>query len=74
MQPFQELFVLPKKFHFSKKSNANYKLKVNAAEFLTTKFGLLHDNPGQIALLPRARGQHKETTKWKLPIETCLET
>ena len=65
MQPFQAMFVPPKKFHFSRKSIA--KLKVKAAEFLTTKFGVLHDNPGQAVLLPRVCRQNKETTKWQLP-------
>ncbi len=65
MQSFQSMFVPPRKFHFSQKSVSN--LKVKAAEFLTKKFGVLHDNPGQAVLLPRVRGQNKETTKWQLP-------
>lgn len=65
MQSFQSMFVPPKKFHFSQKSISN--LKVKAAEFLTKKFEVLHDNPGQAVLLPRVRGQNKETTKWQLP-------
>lgn len=64
MQPFQAMFVPPKKFHFSRKSIA--KLKIKAAEFLTMKFGVLHDNPGQAVLLPRVCRQNKETTKWQL--------
>ena len=65
MQPFQAMFVPTKKFHFSKKSIT--KLKVKAAEFLTKKFGVLHNNPGQAVLLPKARRQNKQTTKWQLP-------
>ena len=60
------MFVPPKKFHFSRKSIA--KLKVKAAEFLTMKFGVLYDNPGQAVLLPRVSRQNKETTTkslWK---------
>jgi hypothetical protein len=43
------------------------KLKVKAAEFLTKKSHLIHSNPGQAVLLPKGRGQKKQTTKWQLP-------
>lgn len=65
MQSFQSTFVPSKKFHFSRKSISN--LKVKAAEFLTMKFEVLRNQPGQAMLLPRVRGQNKETTKWRLP-------
>ena len=42
-------------------------MKVKATEFLTKKFGVLHDDPGQAVLLPRVCGQNYQTTKWQLP-------
>ena len=65
LHSFKSMFVPPKKFNFSRKTIT--KLKVKAAEFLTDKFGVLHNNPGQAVLLPRVRGQKKNTTKWQLP-------
>ena len=62
---FKSMAVPPKKFNFSRKTIAT--LKVKAAEFLTEKFGVLHNNPGQAVLLPRVRGQSKEVSKWRLP-------
>jgi hypothetical protein len=59
MESFQSMFVPPRKFHFSQKSISH--LKVKAPEFLTKKFEVLHDNPGQAVLLPRVCGQNKET-------------
>ena len=47
----QSMMVAPRKYHFSQKSISN--VKVKAAEFLTKKFGVLHDDPGQTVLLPR---------------------
>ena len=51
MHSFNSQFVPPKKFNFSSKTID--KLKVKAAEFLTEKFGVLHNNPGQAVSLPR---------------------
>ena len=55
--------------HLRSSTSADFfaNLKVKAAEFLTMKFGVLHDNPGQAVLLPRFSRQNKETTKWQLP-------
>ncbi len=67
----QSMMVAPRKFHFSQKSNILTKsisnVKVKAAEFLTKKFVVLHDDPGQTVLLPRVCGQNYQTTKWQLP-------
>lgn len=65
MHMFKSNFVPPRKLDFSRKSIS--KLKVKAAEFLTKKFELLHNNPSQAVLIPRVRGQRKDITKWKLP-------
>jgi hypothetical protein len=65
LHSFKSMVVPPKKFNFSRKTIN--KLKVKAAEFLTEKFGVLHNNPGQAVLLPRVRGQSKEISKWQLP-------
>ena len=61
----QSMMVAPRKFHFSQKSISN--VKVKSAEFLTKKFRVLHDDPGQAVLLPRVCGQNYQTTKWQLP-------
>jgi len=59
------MFVPPKKFNFSSKTIDN--LKVKAAEFITEKIELLHNNPGQAVLQPRVNCQNKQVTKWRLP-------
>ena len=52
-------------------TNAN-KLKVKAAEFLTERFGVLHNNPDCAVLLPRVQRQSK---KFQCDdYRTCLET
>ncbi len=61
----QSMMVTPRKFYLGQKSVSN--VKVKAAEFLTKKFGVLHDNLGQAVLLPRVCGQNYQTTKWQLP-------
>ncbi len=66
------MLVSPRKFHFSQKSTLTFKVK--AAEFLTKKFGVLHDNPGQGGLLSRVCGQNYETTKWQLPNPQGVES
>ena len=45
LHSFKSMVVPPKKFNFSRKTIN--KLKVKEAEFLTEKFGVLHNNPGQ---------------------------
>ena len=62
---FKSMFVPPKKFNFSSKTIDN--LKVKAAEFITEKIEVLHNNPGQAVLQPRVKGQNKQVTKWRLP-------
>ncbi len=61
----QSMMVAPRKFYLGQKSISN--VNVKAAEFLTKKFGVLHDDPGQAVLLPRVCGQNYQTTKWQLP-------
>ena len=39
----QSMMVAPRKFYLGQKSISN--VKVKAAEFLTKKFGILHDDP-----------------------------
>ena len=65
LQPFQSVFVPPRKFTFSRKKIDM--LKVKAAEFLTNKFETIKDNPNMAAELPRRTRQPKYITKWKLP-------
>ena len=65
LHSFKSMVVPPKKFNFSRKTID--KLKVKAAEFLTEKFRVLHNNAGQAVLLPRVKGQSKNISKWRLP-------
>ena len=68
---FKSMFVPPKKFNFS--SNTIDHLKVKAAEFITEKIEVLHNNPGQAELQPRVKGQNEvEIAKlvWK---QSCLK-
>ena len=62
---FKCMFVPPKRFTFSQKKIDN--LKVKAAEFLKKKFQTINDDSGKAVELPRARGQRRDVTKWKLP-------
>ena len=55
------MVVPPKKFNFSRKTID--RLKVKAAEFLTEKFRVLHNNAGQAVLLPQVKRQSKNISK-----------
>ena len=65
LNDFKCWFVPPKKFNFSQKRIDD--LKVKAAGFLTAKFKAISDDGGKAIQLPRAQGQRKNVTKWKLP-------
>ena len=64
MQEFQSSFVPPRKFNFSRKRIE--KLKTRAAEFLVSKFELIHSTPGKATQQPQQHRQRKDTTKWLL--------
>ena len=65
LNDFKSWLVPPKKFNFSQKRIDD--LKVKAASFLTAKFKAISDDGGKAIQLPRAQGQRKDVTKWKLP-------